>query len=203
MLFIFQQGWEPANFLAAPAPDFFSTRLRLLVFFRLRLWLRHRHRIICTVQVQEDIRYVRYVLPVNVRDCTVFLTEGVRYKYVFAENRCGHPICMFQPSTTWSRPGTIYLFLYIYLFIYLSIYIYVFAAKQHLEQAWNQGQNVEPDEIKLEAASLLAKWVSQIYVIFLSAHLSFYLFTIYYLLIYNLSFFWMDNCASPLQVVDI
>jgi len=30
-------------------------------------------------------------------------------------------------------------------------------AKQHLEQAWNQGQNVEPDEIKLEAASLLAK----------------------------------------------
>ena len=33
----------------------------------------------------------------------------------------------------------------------------MFAAKQHLEQAWNQGQNVEPDEIKLEAASLLAK----------------------------------------------
>ena len=30
------QGWEPANFLAAPAPDFFPKRLRLrlLVFFR-------------------------------------------------------------------------------------------------------------------------------------------------------------------------
>ena len=28
------QGWEPANFLAAPAPDFFFKRLRLLLFFQ-------------------------------------------------------------------------------------------------------------------------------------------------------------------------
>ena len=35
MLFIFSQGaQEPANFLAAPAPDYFSMRLRLLVFFQ-------------------------------------------------------------------------------------------------------------------------------------------------------------------------
>ena len=26
------RAWEPANFLAAPAPDFFFKRLRLLVF---------------------------------------------------------------------------------------------------------------------------------------------------------------------------
>ena len=36
------QGWEPANFLAAPAPDFFPKRLRLLVFFFERLLLRLR-----------------------------------------------------------------------------------------------------------------------------------------------------------------
>jgi len=30
-------------------------------------------------------------------------------------------------------------------------------AKHHLEQAWYQGQNVQPDEIKLQAASTLAK----------------------------------------------
>ena len=38
------QGWEPANFLEAPAPDlapdFFPKRLRLQVFFSERLRLR-------------------------------------------------------------------------------------------------------------------------------------------------------------------
>ena len=36
MLFIFRRAGEPANFLLAPAPapDFFSKRLRLLVFFQ-------------------------------------------------------------------------------------------------------------------------------------------------------------------------
>ena len=33
---------EPATFLAAPAPDFFIKRLRLLVFLFERLWLRLR-----------------------------------------------------------------------------------------------------------------------------------------------------------------
>ena len=33
------RAWEPANFLMAPAPDFFFKRLRLLIFFPKRLQL--------------------------------------------------------------------------------------------------------------------------------------------------------------------
>ena len=118
--------------------------------------------LVCTVQAQENVRYVRYFFLWNVRYCTVFLVGvyGIMYGisvnppwppciylsiylsiflsvflFSYIQNGTAHVMENMDISNIYlSIYLSIYLLIYlsIYTYIYLSIYFLIFRMGQHM-----------------------------------------------------------------------